>query len=185
MKVETEYKLELSEGEFIAIKNQLVSDGYDAKECFLEDYFFNVESFDEKGWNFTRVRIFNHTRCEEDTKIWKIVNGEKIREERSRPLSFQKLASLINQGHDRLHMNKYRIDFTGEFLNYSGVISLDKVVLGKKIRYFVELEVDVPVKKSHLIRKKIRDYLLKTFSLSDREEGFSMMALLLDKSDRM
>lgn len=83
-KIETEYKLELSKEEFFGAQEKVVSLGFKLREKRkIKDYFFNLKKFDDKGWNFTRIRVYDDKQFEKTQKTWLLDdNGERIREEK-------------------------------------------------------------------------------------------------------
>ena len=183
-RIETELKLELSEREFKLCQEKLLTLGCPkVKESALVDYFFDIEKFDDKGFNFTRIRVYNDSDYEQTKKTWKLNDrGERIREE-------EELASSENQLADRLKSDKYfkaektRVDYKGEMLNFPCTFSFDKIVFPDETRYFMEAELDgVPAEQSESIRVEIKNWLLATFNLSDRPEGIGMMKLILTKA---
>lgn len=181
--IETEYKLEVTADEFTACSNYLQEAKFIKKETsHLEDYFFNIQKFDEKGWNFLRIRVSNGSTYEHTEKIWKYsASGERMREEIERESSKEELESLINAS-QQLRLSKDRTDYDGVTLDYPAVYSLDVVVFPDETRYFVECEIQVPEEMSSSIRPRLKESMLHTLHLSDRSEGIGMMRLVLSKS---
>ena len=136
--------------------------------------------------NYRRnFRVYNDSKYERTDKIWKIVNGERMREESEQASTKEELDQLMAVGKDYLSLTKTRTDYRGEFMGYRGVISLDEVTFfPDESRYFIELEIDVPEEKSNAIRSEIKEYLLTTFQLSDRPEGIGMMRLIMSKIEK-
>ncbi|MCX6786656.1 MAG: CYTH domain-containing protein [Candidatus Kaiserbacteria bacterium] len=182
-KIETEYKLEITAKEFAASANYLQEAKFIKKgTSHLEDYFFNIQKFDEKGWNFLRIRVYDGSRYEHTEKIWKhSASGERIREEIERVSSKEELESLIGVSQP-LRLSKDRTDYAGVTLDYPAVYSLDVVVFPDETRYFVECEIQVPEGMSSSIRPHLKESMLQTLHLSDRPEGIGMMRLVLSKS---
>ena len=183
--IETEYKLEVTADEFAACPNYLQEAKFIKKgTSHLKDYFFNIQKFDEKGWNFLRIRMYDGSTYEHTEKIWKYsASGERVREEIERESSKEELESLINSSQP-LRLSKDRTDYAGVTLDYPVVYSLDIVVFPDETRYFVECEIRVPEEMSSSIRPQLKESMLQTLHLSDRPEGIGMMRLVLSKSQK-
>ncbi|PIT89295.1 MAG: hypothetical protein COU27_01065 [Candidatus Levybacteria bacterium CG10_big_fil_rev_8_21_14_0_10_36_7] len=181
-KIETEYKLPVSYEEFIAIKPA----SFD-RQSKLKDYFFNISKFDEKGWNFTRIRVYDGKQYEKTQKTWKLLNGDRVREEVERESSLEELNDFITKNPNFPLLTKNRIDWQLDFNNEPAKMSLDEVILPDKTLYFLETEIDVPEELSHSIRGDLKNWMLETFNLTDRPEGQGMMSLvqeyIIKKSD--
>ncbi len=184
-RIETELKLELNPEEFKRCQQKLVSLGYSkVKESALADYFFDIEKFDDKGWNFTRIRVYDNKDYEKTRKIWKLNDkGERIREEEESASNETELVSRLNCGEKYLSVEKTRTDYHGELLGFPVTFSFDKIVFSDETRYFMEAELaDVPADKSDSIRVEIKGWLLEKLNLTDRPEGIGMMKLVLSKA---
>ena len=183
-RIETELKLELNEEEFEFCQHKLLELGFPkVKESALTDYFFDIEKFDDKGFNFTRIRVYDGVNYEKTKKTWKLNNkGERIREEEETPSSDGELVEKL-KADKYFKADKTRVDYKGEMLNFSCTFSFDKLIFPDETRYFMEAELDgVPEEQSEGIRVDIKNWLLKTFNLSDRPEGIGMMKLVLSKA---
>lgn len=183
--IETEYKLEVNESEFEAGKRYLIESGYLEKGTSrLEDYFFNVTKFDDKGWNFLRIRVYDGERYERTEKIWKHNSaGERVREEIERPSDKKELETLESTS-TPLRLSKERADYSGTVLDRPAVYSFDKVVFPDETRFFVECEIRTTEEESHRIRADLKALMLQTLHLSDRPEGIGMMRLVLSKAEK-
>ncbi len=185
-KIETEVKLELTQSEFDQVLSVLQTKGFTlTKESRLNDNFFNIKQFDEKGWNFTRIRVYNESEYEKTDKIWKLdAQGNRVREEKEFPSSVEELTSLKSIEPTHFSLNKERVDYSGTALDYPAVISLDTVVFPDETRYFMECEIEVDEAESHEIRPKLKQWMLDTFNLSDRPEGIGMLRLVMSKIEK-
>lgn len=184
-RIETELKLELSPKEFEICQQKVLTLGYaKVKESTLADYFFDIEKFDDKGWNFTRIRVYDDRDYERTKKIWKLnEKRERIREEEESVSNEIELANRLNSGEKYLSAKKTRTDYRGELLGFSVTFSFDKVVFPDETRYFMEAELaDVPADRSDGIRVEIKSWLLEKLNLTDRPEGIGMMKLVLSKA---
>jgi len=187
-RIETELKLELSPKEFEICQQKVLALGYaKVKESTLADYFFEIEKFDDKGWNFTRIRVYDGRDYEKTKKIWKLnEKGERIREEEESASDETKLADRLNSGEKYLSAKKTRTDYQGELLGFSATFSFDKVAFPDETRYFMEAELaDVPTDRSDSIRVEIKSWLLEKLNLTDRPEGIGMMKLVLSKAAQL
>ncbi len=181
-KIETEFKIELSKEEFESAPQLLEQKRFSLiKNSELTDYFFNVIKFDEKGFDFTRIRVYDGIRYQRTDKKWVIKNGERMREEVERESTLEEFEQLITEDSTYLTNTKYRNDWSVTFNNQPGIVSFDKVVFPDETRYFVELEVDVGESETNTVRPVLKQWLLETFNLSDREEGIGMMKLVISK----
>lgn len=183
-RIETELKLELSEVEFESCQNKLLELGFPkVKESALTDYFFDIEKFDDKGFNFTRIRVYNGVDYEKTKKTWKLNDkGERIREEEETTSNEGELAEKL-RADKYFKADKTRVDYKGEMLNFPCIFSFDKLIFPDETRYFMEAELDgVSAEQSERIRVEIKNWLLTTFNLSDRPEGIGMMKLVLTKA---
>ena len=183
-RTETELKLELNAQEFEDCQQKLLNLGCKKiKTSALSDYFFDIKKFDEKGWDFTRIRVYDDKDYEKTTKIWKLnEKKERIREEIEEKSSKLELDDKISIG-NYLKANKTRTDYSGTVLDYPTVFSFDKIVFPDETRYFLEAELEgVPADDSDSIRPKIKMWLLDNLQLSDRAEGIGMMKLVLIKT---
>lgn len=177
--------MELDEEEFKQCQQKLLTLGYPkVKESALTDYFFDIERFDDKGWNFTRIRVYDDRDYEKTKKTWKLnEKGERIREEEETPSSQDELGGRLSSGEKYFSAEKTRFDYQGELLNFPVTFSFDKIIFPDETRYFIEAELDdVPVDQSDSIRVEIKNWLLKNLNLADRPEGIGMMKLVLSKA---
>lgn len=183
-RIETELKLELSEVEFESCQNKLLELGFlKVKDSALTDYFFDIEKFDDKGFNFTRIRVYDGVDYEKTKKTWKLNDkGERIREEEETTSNEGELAEKL-KADKYFKADKTRTDYKGEMLSFPCTFSFDKIVFPDETRYFMEAELDgVSADKSEGIRVEIKNWLLTTFDLPDRPEGIGMMKLVLTKA---
>lgn len=181
-KIETEYKLELSEAEFERCFQLLQAKATFVKTSDLEDFYFKISKFDEKGYNFTRIRVYDKTNYEKTIKTWKLVGDGRVREEQETGTTIEELNSLLAQEPEAISMHKQRSDFQLYLAGFANeaIISLDKLFLNDGlIRYFVEVEIDVPEEDSNSVRPKLKNWLLGFFGLSERAEGIGMFRLAL------
>ena len=183
-RIETEIKLELNEEEFGLCQAKLVGLGcVEAKRSFLTDYFFNIEKFDDKGWNFTRIRVYDGKNYEKTRKVWELNSkGERIRREEEEESSELELNEVVASG-NYFKAEKVRTDYQGKMFDLPCVFSFDKLAFSDETRYFMEAELDgVPEDESDSIRVKMKEWLLNNLNLTDRSEGIGMMKLVLSKA---
>ena len=182
-KIETEVKLEVSREEFVACQKKMSALGFSLKHTSaLSDFFYNIEKFDEKGWDFTRIRVYDGERYEKTEKKWKRnEKSERIREEFESASSKIELEELQKEK-EMLSLQKTRTDYSGKTFDYDGVCSFDEVTFPDETRYFIECEIEVAEELSDSIRPALKSWMILNFDLSDRPEGIGMMKLVLSKA---
>lgn len=181
-KIETEYKLELNSREFKVSQKLLEKLNFSLIGKYkIKDYFFEIKKFDDKKYNFTRIRVYDESKYEKTKKIWILdKKNNPIRKEDEKRSSLKELSSYLEKEVVPLILKKERTDYGQKrILGYASILSLDKVFLGSKNRYFVECEIKAPKNKSSQIRPIIKNWLLKNLNLSDRPEGIGMFRLAL------
>ncbi len=178
--IETEMKLELSAKEYANCVEILSTLGYPlSKESSLDDHYFHFKKFDEKGWNFTRIRVYNGTDYEKTEKTWYVdEHGERMRREVEVISTVDELTRLQREG-THLSLHKIRRDFAGTLFAYPCVFSLDDLTFSNGHRYFIECEIEVPEKVSNSIREELKQWMLTNLNLTERQEAIGMMRLAL------
>ena len=178
-KIETEYKIELSRDEFSLVRGSLTDFEFRNTEV-LEDYFFDIQKFDEKGFDFTRIRIHDSNNYEKTIKKWHLRGGERVREEIESESNSDELESF-KSSKKYLSLKKTRTNYKGTVLGYNAILSFDEINFTDEDKYFFECEIDVPEELTNSIRPELKNWMLRTFNLSDRPEGIGMMKLVIQK----
>lgn len=178
--IETEIKLELNAEEYARCVEALPTLGYPlSKESSLDDHYFHFKKFDDKGWDFTRIRVYNGTDHEKTEKTWYLnEQGERMRREVEGASTADELTELQREG-THLSLHKIRRDFAGTLFTYPCVFSLDDLTFSNGHRYFIECEIEAPKEVSNSIREELRQWMLTHLNLTDRPEAIGMMRLAL------
>jgi len=182
--IETEYKLEVTADEFAACSNYLQEANLLRKEHLIWRIIFSIsKNLMRKGGTSCAFVCMTDQHTNVQKKIWKYsASGERVREELREKVP--KRIRVADKGISTVASFKDRTDYAGVALDYPAVYSLDVVVFPDETRYFVECEIHVPEEISSSIRPYLKESMLQTLHLSDRQEGIGMMRLVLSKSQK-
>jgi len=180
---EAEVKLEISEEEFRRLPETLLPLHFRQEDNYsIVDYYLDYELAGNGGYNFTRVRETTMGFKITD-KAWKQDSaGRWIRIEDESILDSSSAKSMISAIPENRIIRKNRLDFRGGSSQIPMTISLDRLELNKRIRYFIEVEMIVPPEIAADAHDSIMAWMKNELRLNAETEAPSMLQLLISST---
>ena len=180
---EAEVKLEISEEEFRRLPETLLPLHFRQEDNYsIVDYYLDYELAGNGGYNFTRVRETT-VGFKITDKVWRQDSaGRWIRIEDESTLDSSSAKSMISAVPENRIIRKNRLDFRGGSSQIPMTISLDRLELNKRIRYFIEVEMIVPPEIAADAHDSIMGWMKNELRLNAETEAPSMLQLLISST---